>query len=102
MGILMVTQWYPPEKSAEVAKLILKQPKELPYITKWRVFNTSGGLDGIKSYHLIYTERGKLEETMTELAKYLIPFYNIGGFRYQIEPLVGTSDSFSIFGMKWE
>jgi hypothetical protein len=102
MGIFMVTQWYPPDKTAEVAKLILKQPKKLPYITKWRVFNTAGGLDGVKSYHLIYTERGKSEEAMTEMAKYLIPFYTIEGFRYNVEPLIGTSDSFSIFGMKWE
>ena len=78
----MITLWYPPDKTSDMAKLILKQPREVPYVTKWRVFNTSGGLDGLKAYHLIYTERGKAEEAMAELNKYFIPFLNIEGFRY--------------------
>ena len=98
----MITLWYPPDKTSDMAKLILKQPREVPYVTKWRVFNTSGGLDGLKAYHLIYTERGKAEEAMAELNKYFIPFLNIEGFRYQFEPLIGVSDSYALFGMKWE
>lgn len=102
MGLFMITVWYPPDKGGDMAKLILKQPKKIPYITKWRVYNTSGGKDGLKAYHLIYTERGKAEEAMGELAKYFTPFYNIEGFRYLLEPLMGVSDSYKIFGMKWE
>jgi len=38
--ILMITVNYPNHKSVEMAKLILKQPREIPYVKKWRVFNT--------------------------------------------------------------
>lgn len=102
MGIFMLTIWAPPDKAPEMAKLYLKQSREIPFITKWRVFNTSGGLDGMKAYHLIYTERGKAEEAMGELNKYFMPFLNIEGFRYQAEILMGVSDSYALLGMKWE
>ena len=102
MGIYMITLWYPPDKGADIAKIILKQPREIPYVTKWRVFNTAGGLEGLKAYHLIYTERGKAEEAMGEITKYFMPFLNVEGFRYLFEPLMGVSDSYAMLGMKWE
>jgi hypothetical protein len=102
MGLFMVTVWTPPHKAPELAKIILKQPREIPFITKWRVFNATGGKEGNKAYHLIYTERGKSEEAMKGLGKYFMPFYTIEGFRYLIEPLMGVSDSYSLLDMKWE
>jgi hypothetical protein len=101
MGIFMVTVWVPPEKGVDMAKLYLKQPREIPFVTKWRVFNTTGGVDGTKQYHLIYTEREKVEAAGKELNKYFLPFMNIEGFRYQIEMLTGVSDTYEMLGMKW-
>ena len=98
----MVTVWYPPDKNPEMTKLYLKQPREIPFISKWRVYNTTGGINGIKQYHLIYTERGKAEEAMGEISKYFIQFYSIEGFRYLAEPLLGVSDSYALMGMKWD
>ena len=98
----MLTVWYPPDKAADITKLYLKQPREIPFVTKWRAFNTAGGLDGFKQYHLIYTERGKAEEAMGSLAKYFTAFFNIEGFRYLAEPLMGVSDSYAMMGMKWD
>ena len=98
----MLTVWYPPVKTSDIAKLYLKQPREIPFVTKWRVFNTAGGLKGMKQYHLIYTERGKVEEAMGAINKYFIPFLNIEGFRYLAEPVMGVSDSYAMMGMKWE
>jgi hypothetical protein len=102
MGLFMITTWYPPHKAPEMARLYLKSPREFPSISKWRVFNTSGGTDGLKQYHLVYTEREKVEEAMGALNKYFMPFLNIEGFRYLVEPLMGVSDSYKLLGMKWE
>ena len=98
----MITVWCPPHKATEMAKLYLKQPRDIKFVKKWRVFNTTGGLDGMKGYHLIYTERGKMEEAGAELNKYFMPFLTIEGFRILFEPLMGTSDSYALLGMKWE
>ncbi|MFX1410046.1 MAG: hypothetical protein ACFFA6_06820 [Promethearchaeota archaeon] len=97
----MVTVWYPTHKSTDIAKVYLKQPREIPFITKWRAFNTTAGKDGLKQYHVIYTERGKVEEAGLELFKYFRPFTNIEGFNMLIEPLTGVSDSFKLIGMNW-
>ena len=102
MGIMLITVWYPPNKAIDMAKLYLKQPRKIPYVTKWRVFNTMGGLDGNKQYHLIYSERGKAEEAGLEIIKYFRPFSEIEGFFIQVESLLGVSESYELFGMKWE
>ena len=102
MGIFMVTVWYPPNKATDIAKLYAKQSRDLPpYVTKWRAFNTTGGKDGMKQYHVIYSERGKSEEAGLELNKYFLPFAQIEGFRIQMEGLIGVSDSFKLLGMTW-
>lgn len=99
----MITTWYPTHTGMDVAKLYLKQPREIPYVKKWRVFNTPAGNDGMKQYHLIYTERGKLEEASLELYKYFVPFgMQIKGFNMLVESLFGVSDSYKMAGLKWE
>jgi len=103
MGVLMITTWYPIHKGLEVGKMFLKQPREIPFVSKWRVFNTPAGNKGMKQYHLIYTERGKLEEASMELYKYFTPFgLRIEGFNMKVETLIGVSDSYKMAGMKWE
>jgi len=102
MGLYMITVWYPPNKALDMAKLYLKEPREIPFVSKWRIFNTSGGIHGLKQYHLIYTERGKSEEALAALNKYFMPFLNIDGFKYDLETLMGVSDSYKLLGMKWE
>ena len=97
----MLTVWYPPHKALDVAKLYAKQPREVPFVTKWRVFNTQAGTEGMKQYHLIYTERGKLEEAVKGLNKYFFPLIEIEGYFFKSEILIGVSESFELAGMKW-
>ncbi|KKK44048.1 hypothetical protein LCGC14_1110650 [marine sediment metagenome] len=98
----MITVWVSPHEAIEMAKIYLKQPREIPFVTKWRVFNTTGGRDGSKQYHLIYTERGKLEEASLALAKYFLPLMSkLESFRWQSESLTGVSETFKLIGEKW-
>ena len=97
----MITVWYPPHKSTDIAKLYLKQPREIPFVTKWRVFNTADGKDGMKQYHLIYTEKGKLEEAQMGINKYFLPVLQIQDVFMKAEGLIGVQDSFNMIGMKW-
>jgi hypothetical protein len=43
MGVVMVTVWYPAHRGIEIGNLFLKQPREIPYVSKWRTFTTSDG-----------------------------------------------------------
>ncbi|MFX1504325.1 MAG: hypothetical protein ACFFDH_25420 [Promethearchaeota archaeon] len=98
----MVTIWYPMHIGMDIMKKYLKQSREILYVTKWRVFNTPAGKDGMKQYHLIYTERGKAEEAGNEIFKYFAPFcLEFEGFHIQVESLWGVSDSYKLMGMNW-
>ncbi len=92
--IYMITQWYPSDKYKEVMEKFLKSSNQkLPdYIKKWQVFGTPDGTNGIKSYQLVMVERGKVDEANIYLSKMLLPYYDIAGWQYKIEPLRGMSD----------
>lgn len=99
--IYMVTIWYPPERVVDIAKLYLKQPRNIPFVKKWCIFNTYVGKDGMKQYHLIYTEAEKGEEAALGINKYFLPFANqVDRFRIESEVLMGVSESYKAIGMK--
>lgn len=98
----MITIYYPNNKSIELAKLYSKHTREVPYVKKWRIFNTFAGNDGMKQYHLIYTEKEKAEDAFMEIIKYFMPFNEIEGFRIQSEALIGVSATYNLIGMKRE
>ncbi|MHA2225347.1 MAG: hypothetical protein ACXAC8_09095 [Candidatus Hodarchaeales archaeon] len=100
--IFLMTVWFPPNKAIDAAKLYLEQPREIPHIRKWQAFNTSGGMDGHKQYHLIMTERGKGDEGIQSITKYMMPLIEIEGLRYRVEVLMGITDSYKTIGMDWE
>ena len=92
----MFTVWVPPNKQMDTAKLYLELPREIPYVKKWRIFNTTGGDHGNKQYHLIYTEKGKGDEALQTLVSYFLPLTT------KIEVLMGVTDSYKAIGMTWE
>ena len=94
--IFMLTIWIPPNKAKEGWELAMKgiaKAKGLPkFITKWKIFGTTGGLDGYKMYELIYTEKGKSDEAFVEIQKAMRPMDEVEGIRFKIEPLMGMKD----------
>ncbi len=101
--IFMLTVWFPPTQSTAVANIYIDRPREIPFIRKWQVFNTGGGKKGNKQYHLIMSEKGKGDEALIEINKYMLPLANkIEGLRTKIEVLMGVTDSMKLFGMEWE
>ncbi|MFW9996849.1 MAG: hypothetical protein ACFFD4_32705 [Candidatus Odinarchaeota archaeon] len=98
----MMTVWIPPHKAIDSAKIYLEQPREIPFVKKWQVFNTTGGKRGNKQYHLIMTERGKGDEALQAVVKYMMPLTNkIEGIRTKIEILMGVTDSYKTIDMDW-
>ena len=92
--IFLLTVWYPGDKTKEVGKKFFDAAGKLPpFIKKWQAFGSSGGLDGMKAYHLVMTERDKGDEALFEINKMLVPFLEIEGYKIQIEPLMGMKDA---------
>ncbi|MFX0141390.1 MAG: hypothetical protein ACFFDN_47570 [Candidatus Hodarchaeota archaeon] len=68
-------------------------------IKKWEVYGTFDGLNGLKSYHLIKTDREKTEEALMEVSKLFAPAYMIDGLNFRVEVLSGVKGAAEF--MKW-
>ena len=96
MGVLMMTVRYPFHKFQDVSAkgMLDKLPDS---IKKWRFFSTSDGEKGIKVYHLIYTQDGKLEDAGLFIAQYQGTFSDIEGYNFKIEMVMSNTDMQKIF-----
>ena len=93
--IFMGTQWIPYNKTEEFKKIFLSvNEKPLPgFIKKWQTFSCHDGESGMKGYNLIMVEKGKADEAVIEIARIIRPFWEIEGYRWKLEPLMGVKDS---------
>ncbi len=100
--ILMGTQWIPHSKTEQWAKIFLKVNQN-PFpscIKKWQVYTSADGEDGIKGINIIFTERGQADEALVEISKVILPFWEIEGYRWKLEPLFGIQDSLKVLGKR--
>ncbi|NVM03151.1 MAG: hypothetical protein HWN67_12485 [Candidatus Helarchaeota archaeon] len=90
--IFLLTAHYPTNKAVEIGKKSLEaiKIKHPSYIKKWYMLST---LNGVKGYHLIVVEKGKVDEASVYISKILAPFSEIEGFRWKIEPLLEMTDT---------
>ena len=95
--ILMGTYTMPNDKTEEWKKCILDLVANPPTagIKKWRTFSCSDEF-GYKGYNLIYTEKGKEDEALLEIAKTMFPFTQIEGTSWKLEPLMSVTDSMKL------
>ena len=96
--IFLMTIWYPLHKSRELRKIFVKQlAKQQPeYIKKWQIFFTNDGPNGAKAYHLIMVEPGHVDEAAFFINQMNAPMFDVEGFSFKIEPLLGVSDALKI------
>ena len=100
--IFMGTQWLPYNKTEQWAKTFLEVAQNpLPScIKKWLTFSSADGENGIKGINIIYTEKDKADEALVEISKLILPFWEIEGYRWKLEPLYGVSDSLKVLGKR--
>ena len=96
--IYILTAWYPGNKAKEIMEVFKKVSKIPDYIKKWQIFFTADGLNGTKTYNLIYIEDKASDEANIFIAKVQQLYVdNIEGYRWRIEPVLGLKDSIKIF-----
>jgi len=96
----MVTHMYPTKSTAEVAKVavgvLAKAPP--PYVKRLGQYITAGS-DGFKTYALYEIEKGHVEEGFKELNKRLVPWFNIEGWKFTVEPLMTPEEAIPMLGL---
>lgn len=99
----MITTTYPPSKAKDVVKVFGKSLAEpLPaFLKRLHVLTACGvGAPGIKSYSIFEATEGKEHDALAELHRRMAWFYNIEGWRYQIEPLLAADEAIPLLGLK--
>ena len=112
--IFLGTQWIPHNKTEQWSEIFAKVASNpLPScIKKWQTFSSADGSDGIKGINIInadgsdgikginiiYTEKGKGDEALIEITRTIMPFWEIEGYRWKLEPIIGVSDSMKALG----
>ena len=98
--LFMVTETWPTESSVEVGKVAVGAlAKALPsYIKRLGPYVTPGG-DGMKAYVLYEIEKGHVDEGFKEVTKRHVPYFNIEGWKYTIEPLMSVEEALPLLGL---
>jgi len=103
MVLIMVTLWYPPDKGIEVGKKYLGVMQKFPLESFEKPLvpvGVSPSKDGIKGISITEVEKGKYEETLNLVARRMVEFHGIEGFRYEIKTLLTGEEAMPLIGLK--
>jgi len=99
----MMTDTYPNNKSKEVVEAFRKSLADpLPsFLKRVHVLTAFGvGEPGIRNYTIYEVDKGKEHDALAEpqrrMASY---FFNIEGFKYQIEPVFTAEEAIPLLGL---
>jgi len=102
--IFMGTYTLPGSETEEWTKCSIEMATNpLPScLKKWQMFSCSGGdgHSGFKGYNLIFAEKGKGDEALIEINKRMLPFCQIKGSSWKLEPLMSVTDAFKVLEKK--
>jgi hypothetical protein len=98
----MTTVLYPPDKAVKVAKKFIEATtKPLPpFMKRLYVFTTARTDLGMKTCGIYEVDDAKLKEGIIELTKYFVQFYDIEGFKYEVEPMLTAQEAIPLLGIK--
>ena len=101
MVLIMVTAWFPPNKSMEVAKKHFEIAQEFPRQSFEKLFigGARATRNGIKDIMIVEVEKGKLEEALNLTARRLMEYFGIEGYRVEVETLVTLEEGLSLLGL---
>jgi hypothetical protein len=98
--LFMVASTWPTKSSVQVGKVAVeifaKGPP--PHVKRLGLYITPGG-DGMKAYNLYEVEKGHEDEGYKELMKEFVPFFNIEGYKFTVEPLLSVEEALPLVGL---
>ncbi len=102
MPYIIIFTWYPPSQANNVAKKYLKTLQKLPIpsIVKRVVpASVSSDREGIEVMVIDEVKREDLGEALDYASKFIVEFWDIEGFRYQIKVSTALQDAMKYIGM---
>ena len=100
--LIMVTSWFPPTKITEAAEKYVEVVQKIPLESFEKPLVTAASKpdkDGIVIIDIVEVTRGKYEEALILIARRMVMFYGIEGFRYQLETLATMEEAMPLIGL---
>jgi len=103
MVLILLTTWGPLGKAEEVAKIYLEVRKTpidrsiMKRVVPMGIRMTEGGLRNISIYE---AKPGKVAEALADLAKRVLPFGEIEGYKIEMETLLSGTEAMPLLGLK--
>ena len=98
---VVTTVMYPPDKAVQMAKKFIKATeKPLPsFMKRLYVLAGPGGAAGMKVIGIYDVDDAKLKEGVKEISKYYAQFFDVEGFRYDVEPMLPAAEAIPLLGI---
>ena len=98
--LFMVTETYPTKSIAEAGKVAVEAYAKAPppYVKTLGLYIAPGG-DGVKSYALYEIEKGHVDEGYEALLKLYVPYFNIEGWKFAVEPVLSVKQALPLVGL---
>ncbi|MFQ5987639.1 MAG: hypothetical protein ACE5H6_02185 [Dehalococcoidia bacterium] len=98
--LFLWTHTWPAEKSTDVGQTFVKfmQNPLPPYIKMIGPFINIGG-DGVKGCIIWDVEKGHEDEGLLFIMKNAVDYFNIGGQKFTLEPVVTGADALPLVGL---
>ncbi len=90
---------YPTESSREMAERFLEAPQMPDYIVLKGPYVTSNTCEGIHVMMISELDNSRLAEGLDFTASYMVHFYGVPGFKYELKPYFEVGEALKLLGM---
>ena len=90
---------YPTESATEMAQRFLEAPQIPDYIVRKGPYVTSNTCEGIHVMMISELDNSRLAEGLDFNASYMVHFYGVPGFKYEMRPYFEVEEALKLLGM---
>jgi hypothetical protein len=97
--VIVTNVVYPPERAKQVAECFMKAPQIPEYMSRKGPYISSDIVNGISTMSIYELDKSKLAEGMEFLANYMVLFFEVPDFTYEIKPFFEIAEALKMIGM---
>lgn len=97
MTFVMVTATFPPENSKQIGTVFTKLPKMPEFVKLLHTLITQD--EDMKVFSLYEIEDDKMHEGIIAISKRYIPYHEVSGFKYKIQPTLTVREALPLVGL---
>jgi len=97
--VIVVNLSYPPERAKEIAGRFIKAPSIPEYMTRKGPYISSEIGGGIYTLSIYELDKSRLAEGLEFLGNYMVLFFEVPGFTYEVKPFFDVAEALKMIGM---